>query len=94
MENTMKAMRYFGMRELVVSGTVLLGVVSVGYGRVIYVDDDANGLNNGSSWVNAYKFLQDALADANSGVKPADIRVTQGIYRPDRSSVQRCHNHL
>ena len=54
-------------------------------GRIIYVDADANGLNDGTSWVNAYKYLQDALADANSSTKPVEIRVAQGIYRPDRS---------
>ena len=51
--------------------------------RIIYVDDDANGLNDGSSWQNAYKFLQDALTDANSSPKPVEIRVAQGIYKPD-----------
>ncbi|MHC4205556.1 MAG: hypothetical protein ACYSTT_12960, partial [Planctomycetota bacterium] len=35
-------------------------------GRIIYVDDDAAGANDGSSWADAYNFLQDALADANS----------------------------
>jgi len=52
--------------------------------RIIYVDDDANGLNDGSSWVNAYKYLQDALVDANSSARPVEIRVAQGIYKPDQ----------
>lgn len=51
--------------------------------RIIYVDADAPGANNGSSWENAYRYLQDALADANSAVKPVEIRVAEGIYRPD-----------
>jgi predicted outer membrane repeat protein len=51
--------------------------------RIITVDDDANGLNDGSSWVDSYRFLQDALADANSSPKPIEIRVAQGTYRPD-----------
>ena len=51
------------------------------YGKVIYVDHDANGVNDGTSWVNAYVYLQDALADANSAEKPVEIRVAQGIYR-------------
>jgi hypothetical protein len=55
-------------------------------GKTIYVDDDANGLNNGTSWGNAYRFLQDALADAKTAEKPVEIRVAQGIYKPDRDS--------
>ena len=51
---------------------------------IIYVDDDANGLNNGSSWENAYNYLQDALADARSAEKPVEIRVAQGVYKPDQ----------
>jgi hypothetical protein len=51
--------------------------------RRIFVDVDATGANNGASWVNAYKFLQDALADANSALKPVEIWVAEGIYIPD-----------
>jgi len=68
-------------------GMSILWVVllsSPGVGKTIYVDDDANGLNDGSSWQNAYKYLQNALADANSSLKPIEIRVAQGIYQPDR----------
>ncbi|MHC4324394.1 MAG: right-handed parallel beta-helix repeat-containing protein, partial [Planctomycetota bacterium] len=55
-------------------------------GKIIYVDDDAAGVNDGSSWENAYIFLQDALADANSTEKPVEIRVAQGIYMPDQGA--------
>jgi len=51
-----------------------------GPSRIIYVDDDAVGANNGSSWTDAYNYLQDALAVALEG---DEIRVAQGIYRPD-----------
>ncbi|MBN1805771.1 MAG: right-handed parallel beta-helix repeat-containing protein [Sedimentisphaerales bacterium] len=57
------------------------------YGKVIYVDDDASGANDGSSWENAYIYLQDALADANSAAKPVEIRVAQGVYKPDEGIV-------
>ena len=58
------------------------------FGKTIYVDDDATGTNEGSSWENAYTFLQDALADANSAEKPLEIRVAQGIYKPDQGANQ------
>ncbi len=51
---------------------------------MIYVDGNAAGGNDGSSWADAYNFLQDALADANSAEKPVEIRVAQGMYTPDR----------
>ncbi len=54
------------------------------YGKTIYVDDDAIGANDGSSWENAYVYLQDALADANTAEKPVEIHVAQGIYKPDQ----------
>ena len=47
---------------------------------VIYVDSNAAGANNGSSWENAYKYLQNALWAAGSGT---DIWAAQGTYRPD-----------
>ncbi len=51
--------------------------------KIIYVDDDSIGANDGSSWQDAYIYLQDALADANSSEKPVEIRVAQGFYKPD-----------
>ena len=55
---------------------------------IIYVDDDANAPGDGSSWETAYRFLQDALADANDWEKPVEIRVAQGMYRPDQGADQ------
>ncbi len=54
---------------------------------VIYVDDDAHGLKNGSSWADAYNYLQDALADANTSLEPVEVRVAQGTYRPDQDTL-------
>ena len=54
---------------------------------IIYVDDDAAGANDGSSWENAYTFLQEALADANDSKKPVEIRVAQGTYKPNEGLV-------
>jgi len=63
---------------------MVLAIACSAWGKVIYVDDDANAPGDGSSWETAYKFLQDALADAESAEKPVEIRVAQGIYRPDQ----------
>ena len=68
---------------------ILLGTACTALaGKIVYVDDDANGLNNGTSWQNAYKYLEDALVDANSVEKPVEIWVAAGIYKPDRSSAE------
>jgi len=55
--------------------------------KIIYVDADATGANNGSSWADAYNYIQDALADANSSAKPVEIWVAQGVYRPDEDTL-------
>jgi len=56
--------------------------------KIIYVDADAAGANDGTSWASAYNYLQDGLADANSAVKPVEVRVAQGVYKPDRSAAE------
>ncbi|MEN6424805.1 MAG: hypothetical protein ABFE13_05550, partial [Phycisphaerales bacterium] len=58
---------------------LLVGLAAVAPGRIIYVDDDAGGANNGSSWANAFPYLQTALSVAASG---DEIRVAQGTHRP------------
>ncbi len=71
---------------LVVAGAVPLRATEVSHQQVVYVDVAASGRNDGSCWANAYRFLQDALADANDSEAPVEIRVALGVYRPDTSS--------
>ncbi len=49
-------------------------------GPVLYVDADATGANNGSSWSHAFVFLQDGLAAASAG---SAVWVAEGTYHPD-----------
>jgi hypothetical protein len=83
-----------GKAELKIALAVLLTILvgSDSIAKIIYVDSRANGANDGSSWNNAYKYLQDAIADANSNDKPIEIRVAQGIYKPDKGANQTLGN--
>lgn len=69
-----------------VSVLAVLGLCTgTAIGNVLHVDDDAAPAGDGQSWETAYRFLQDALADAAaSGGAVTEIRVAQGLYRPDR----------
>jgi hypothetical protein len=54
-------------------------------GDRFYVDADATGAGDGSSWDDAYPYLQDALDAANglSGTVLCEIWVAEGTYYPD-----------
>ncbi len=52
---------------------------------VIFVDAAASGANDGSSWIDAFTKLQDALAAASTGTQ---IWVARGVYYPDEGSGQ------
>jgi hypothetical protein len=55
-----------------------LGVLSIASAVTaqVYVNDNATGLNNGTSWANAYKDLQSAMGATT------EIRIAEGVYRP------------
>lgn len=52
-------------------------------GRIIYVDSSATGANNGLTWSDAFKHLQDGLEFASEG---DEIWVSDGIYKPDQGA--------
>ncbi|MEE8489510.1 MAG: hypothetical protein V3S43_04185, partial [Acidimicrobiia bacterium] len=67
---------------LVVAALVTTTLVSSrAQAQIRYVDDDAPFNGDGTSWTTAYRYLRDALANA-MGI--TELRVAQGIYRPDR----------
>lgn len=46
----------------------------------VFVDENATGLNNGTSWLDAYIHVQDGLGDADPG---ETVFVAKGTYYPD-----------
>ena len=65
---------------------MIASTIAIAAGDVIFVDDNAPLGGNGQTWETAYKYLQDALADADSSPKPVVIYVAQGVYTPDRGA--------
>ncbi len=72
---------YF-LTTLALTATLTLSAV----GAIIHVDDDAPLGGDGSSWMTAYTYLQDALYAAH---QRDEIRIATGVYHPDQAeSVQ------
>ncbi|MHC4707195.1 MAG: right-handed parallel beta-helix repeat-containing protein [Planctomycetota bacterium] len=67
------------MKQLILFPVCLLLTIPCQAG-IIYVDSDADLGGNGQTWGTAYKYLQDALDDAESGDQ---IWVAEGVYYPD-----------
>ena len=53
--------------------------------EIIYVDADANGANDGTSWGDAFTCLQDAIDEADTYPEQVgEIRVAKGLYTPTK----------
>lgn len=53
---------------------------NMGFSGILYVDINATGTNDGTSWTNAFNKLSDALMSASYG---DEIWVAEGIYKPE-----------
>ncbi len=67
------------MKQITLILFTLLISVKLTLASVIYVKESANGLNNGTSWTNAFTKLQDALAIS---LPNDEIWVAAGTYKP------------
>ncbi|MHC4474855.1 MAG: right-handed parallel beta-helix repeat-containing protein [Planctomycetota bacterium] len=74
------------VRNWFVVSIFLLTIVAAANAKTIYVDADVSPGGGGTNWSDAYKYLQDALADANVSARPVEIHVAQGTYRPDEGA--------
>lgn len=71
--------------DRVQNSTIDLGAYEGGIANTYYVDMDASGNDDGSSWDDAFTTLQDALVIAASG---DEIWVAEGTYYPDEGASQ------
>jgi len=76
---------------LFLGSTLLTTSVVRADGNIIYVDWAAAGINDGSSWMDAYTDLQDALAAAVTGDQ---VWVAEGIYKPTTDTDRTATFHL
>lgn len=60
--------------------------------KIIYVNQNATGLNNGETWTNAYTNLQDALYSIGSEqwnkFESCQIWVAKGVYKPTNDTTR------
>ena len=67
---------------VVVGGSAVTGI-DISLGDIIYVNGDASGAGNGTSWADAYTEVSTALGAATAG---SELWIAEGAYRPTSTS--------
>jgi len=76
------------MKKFLVLCMFCLVFVANNIGQIVYVNQNATGNNDGSSWANAYTHLHTALIPANAN---KEIWIAAGTYSPGTSRTSRYH---
>lgn len=53
--------------------------------KIVYVKSDASGLNDGSSWENAFSSFTEALESLGDPVEQTWVWVAEGTYKPEKN---------
>ncbi len=80
-ENTIDDISFFGSN---LSAAQVTELYNARLAQVIYVDEDASGANDGSSWADAFTSLKDATDFAT--IAGDEIWIAEGVYTPHASS--------
>lgn len=69
------------------NGNTVVDMGAYEFSNAIYVDVDATGNDDGSSWADAFDTLQEGLTEADdAGVNDSEIWVAEGTYKPSKKS--------
>lgn len=79
------------MNKLLIYLVAFLGCINTSFATTLYVNINASGSNNGTSWADAYTDLQDAIASSNFG---DEIWVAAGTYKPTNTTDQAIHFYI
>ena len=68
------------MKKITLLASLLFSIMATS--QIIYVDQNAIGLNDGSSWADAFIDLQDAVDEANFDSALSELYIAEGTYFP------------
>lgn len=88
----MGILRYSPILFIILLTDTVIFLCPVACGDIIYVDDDAIGDDDGTSWENAFVYLKDALDAARNLNTAVEVHIAQGVYTVGQGSNQTSGN--